>query len=262
MESVEAKINRAKVAMEQLAVALGDAFLKSGMLDGIRMVTELLAGLTKVITDAGSAAPLIGGLMGALSLFSKNVRTGFDGARQSLADYIMTQNSLTPIRNDVGKVIGVETATEKVYEFNKAQKDVSLSALATSGALGRNTASTVAYTATTRIAESATRAFWVSLKAIGTATLIGVALTGVSFVLEKLINKFNEGKVAIEQFEQQQQQLKTGIESQGADNITKTIDEYKRLQELVNSGSIDSSGMEKYKNISNELANLFPHCVS
>ncbi|WP_161799344.1 hypothetical protein, partial [Staphylococcus capitis] len=154
--------NRAKVAMEQLAVALGDAFLKSGMLDGIRMVTELLAGLTKAITDAGSAAPIIGGLLGALSLFSKNVRTGFDGARQSLADYIMTQNNLTPIRNDKGMVTGIENATGQLHQFNKAQKDVSLSALATSGALGKNSASTVAYTTTTRIAEGATRAFWVS----------------------------------------------------------------------------------------------------
>lgn len=262
MESMEAKINRAKVAMEQLAVALGDAFLKSGMLDGIRMVTELLAGLTKTITDAGSAAPIIGGLMGALSLFSKNVRSGFEGARQSLADYIMTQNSLTPIRNDKGMVTGIETATGQLHEFNKAQKDVSVSALASSGALGKNSVAITAQTAATRIAEGATRAFWVSLKAIGSATLIGVALTGVSFVLEKLINKFNEGKVAVEQFEQQQQQLKTGIESQGADNITKTIDEYKRLQESVNNGSIDSSGMEKYKNVSNELANLFPDLVS
>lgn len=262
MESMEAKINRAKVAMEQLAVALGDAFLKSGMLDGIRMVTELLAGLTKAITDAGSAAPIIGGLMGALSLFSKNVRTGFEGARQSLAEYIMTQNNLTPIRDDKGMVTGLQNATGQMHQFNKAQKEVSVSALATSGALGRNTASVTANATATRIASGAANAFKNSLRALGSATLVGVAMTGVSIVLEKLINKFNEGQVAIEQFEQQQQQLKTGIESQGAENITKTIDEFKRLQEEVNSGTIDSSGMEKYKNVSNELANLFPDLVS
>lgn len=263
MESMEAKINKAKVAMEQLAVALGDAFLKSGMLDGIRMVTELLAGLTKVITDAGSAAPLIGGLMGALSLFSKNVRTGFEGARQSLADYIMTQNSLTPIRNDKGMVTGIESATGQLHQFNKAQKDVSVSALASSGALGKNSASIVANTTVTRIAEGATRAFWVSLKAIGSATLIGVALTGVSFVLEKLINKFNEGKVAVEQFEQQQQQVKQAVSSMGTDEINKLISSYDTLQQKMNSGqSFNTDEAKEYKDVTNQLANVFPDLVT
>ncbi|MEJ7252811.1 hypothetical protein WL242_12830, partial [Staphylococcus epidermidis] len=72
MESIEAKVNQAKTAFEQFALAVGETFAKSGMLDGIRMVTQLLTGLTHGITELGTTAPIFGMVGGAASLMSKN----------------------------------------------------------------------------------------------------------------------------------------------------------------------------------------------
>lgn len=122
MESIEAKVNQAKTAFEQFALAVGETFAKSGMLDGIRMVTQLLTGLTHGITELGTTAPIFGMVGGAASLMSKNVRSGFEGARSSVANYITEVNKLAKVNNAAGQVVGlqkVQTGTASQLQFNK-----------------------------------------------------------------------------------------------------------------------------------------------
>lgn len=126
LESVEAKINKAKVAIEQFALALGDAFVKSGMLDGLRLFTTLLTGLTKHIQDFGSTSILFGTVGAAISLFSKNVRSGFDGARESLANFIAKANELRKLeetsklsKNLTTTHIGVESSDKNKFADNQ-----------------------------------------------------------------------------------------------------------------------------------------------
>lgn len=262
MQSMEAKINAAKVSVEQFAVALGDVFLKAGILDGIRLFTNLMTGLTQSLSDAGSAAPLIGGLIGTLSLFSGEVRSGFGSARQSIADYLLVQNKLTAVRNADGLVTGFQNASGAMFRLNEAQKQVTTSALVSSGAVKTHGASVAASTAATNVATGATIAFKSALRGLAAATGVGLVVTGISFALEKVVGSFDKASQASEQFNQSQQQLKTGIEAQGSDNVTKTIEQYEKLQNQINNNTISSEGLEKYKNVTNELANLFPDLVN
>ncbi|QSN68396.1 phage tail tape measure protein [Mammaliicoccus sciuri] len=284
MQSIEAKINKAKVAMEQFALALGDAFLESGMLDGIRMFTQLLTGLTAGITNLGSAAPLFGLLGGAVSLFSNNVRSGFDGARKSLADFIVEANNLSVVRNNLGEVQSfgassqlqfdkngnydknasqAKAASTANYALSKAQRDVSITALASSGALNRNTASTTASALASKAATAAANTFKGALRGLMAATGVGLALTAVSFALEKIVGHFDKASQSAEQFDQAQQSLKQGMQSQGSDHIEKLITSYDELESKLNSGTgLDNTEVEKYKTTTQELANLFPDLVA
>lgn len=284
MQSIEAKINKAKVAMEQFALALGDAFLESGMLDGIRMFTQLLTGLTGGITNLGSAAPLFGLLGGAVSLFSNNVRNGFEGARKSLADFIVESNNLSVVRNNLGEVQSfgassqlqfdkngnydknasqAKAASTANYQLSKAQRDVSIASLASSGALNRNTAATTASALASKAATTATNMFKGALRGLMAATGVGLALTAVSFALEKIVGHFDKASQSAEQFDQAQQSLKQGLQSQGSDHIDKLISSYDELESKLNSGTgLDNTEVEKYKTTTQELANLFPDLVA
>lgn len=295
MESIEAKTNRAKVSIEQFAVALGDAFLKSGILEGIRVFTDSMTTLTGAITSVGSAAPLIGTLGAAVSLFSKNVRTGFEGARQSVADYVMEQNKLTAVQNLDGSVKGVieqgassslvgvtknqngkgsdfthydqqaskaKAASIATYEFSKAQKEASISALTTSGAIKGNTVAVTANAYASKIAAGAINTLKLAFRGLLAATGVGLAISGVSFVLEKLVGGMDKAKTSAEQYNQANETLKQGLESNEAGHIDDLISKYDLLSQKRNSNDLNSDGMEQYKNTTSELANLFPDLVS
>lgn len=284
MQSIEAKINKAKVAIEQFALALGNVFLESGILDGVRMFTQLLTGLTGGITQLGTAAPIFGAVGAAASLFSKNVRSGFGDARKSLADFIVESNNLSVVRDRLGNVQSfgassqlqfdsngkydkqasqAKAASAANFELSKSHKDVSLSALASSGAINGNTAMVTANALATRAAAAAANTFKMALRGLMTATLVGGALTVVSFALEKIVGHFDKASQSTEQFNQAQQSLKQGIQSTGADHIEKLISEYGELENKINSGTgLEGSQIEKYKTTTQELANLFPDLVA
>lgn len=284
MESIEAKINKAKVAIEQFALALGEAFVESGMLDGLRMFTQLLTGLTHGITQLGSTAPIFGILGGAVSLFSNNVRSGFGDARKSLADFIVEANNLSVIRDKVGNVQSfgassqlqfdkngnydknasqAKAASTANYQLSKAQKDVSLTALASSGALNRNTAATTASALASKAATAATNAFKGALRGLMAATGVGFALTVVSFALEKIVGHFDKASQASEQFNQQQETLKQAVSSMSSSELDGMISSYDSLQQKMNSGqSFNTEEASEYKQVVGQLSNIFPDLVT
>ncbi|MFQ3843266.1 phage tail tape measure protein [Staphylococcus pseudoxylosus] len=287
MQSIEAKVNKAKTAFEQLALAAGDAFVKSGMLDGIRMATQLLAGLTNGITNLGSTAPILGMVGGALSLFSKNVRSGFESGRQSLANFIAESNNLSQVKNNLGQVTGLEkigassqlqfdssgnydkqasqakAASESTHQFKRAQDELSLSAMATSGAITKNTMAVSASTLAMKAAGTAATVFKTALRGLMAATGIGLALTGVSFALEKIIGHFDKASQASEQFKQQQDQTKQAIQGMSNNDLNKMINDYDRLKQKMDSGqTFNDTEAKQYKDTVSQLANIFPDLVT
>lgn len=289
MESIEAKVNQAKTAFEQFALAVGETFAKSGMLDGIRMVTQLLTGLTHGITELGTTAPIFGMVGGAASLMSKNVRSGFEGARSSVANYITEVNKLAKVNNAAGQVVGLQkvqtgtasqlqfnkngeydkaasqakAAEQATYQFSKAQKDVSASAMIASGAINKTTVATTASTVATRAATLAVNGLKLAFRGLLAATGVGLAITGVSFVLEKGVGSFNAASQAAEQYKQKQEQTKQAIASMSNGEINSLISSYDKLQQKMNSGSaFNTAEAEKYKEVTSQLANIFPDLVT
>ena len=74
MQSLQAKINLVRVEFEQLAVAVGKAFLTDGMLMFLKGMSNLMQMITKVVEKVG-ALPVAFGIVGAsVVLLSRRFR--------------------------------------------------------------------------------------------------------------------------------------------------------------------------------------------
>ncbi|ELV2913335.1 phage tail tape measure protein [Staphylococcus pseudintermedius] len=305
LESVEAKVNRAKVSIEQFAVAIGDAFVKSGMLDGLRLFTNLMTGLTRHVQELGSTSVLIGTLAGTMSLFSKNVRGGFEDARLSIANFIAEANDLESVTQKMKKADGTvvermvlegskgrikdnqvgaasqlvmdeslekydmaaskaKAASTSTLAFADSQKTLTTQALLTSSALNTSNIKTTATATVSKVATVAVNGFKAAMRGLASATLVGAAIAGISFVLEKVISKFDSASNAAENYKMQQDTLKQTIESMGGTGeIDKLIDKYGQLEEKMRSGkSFDDTEAAQYKETVSQIKNIFPDLVS
>ncbi|ELP8755009.1 phage tail tape measure protein [Staphylococcus pseudintermedius] len=305
LESVEAKVNRAKVSIEQFAVAIGDAFVKSGMLDGLRLFTNLMTGLTRHVQELGSTSVLIGTLAGTMSLFSKNVRGGFEDARLSIANFIAEANDLESVTQKMKKADGTvvermvlegskgrikdnqvgaasqlvmdeslekydmaaskaKAASTSALAFADSQKTLTTQALLTSSALNTSNIKTTATATVSKVATVAVNGFKAAMRGLASATLVGVAIAGISFVLEKVISKFDSASNAAENYKMQQDTLKQTIESMGGTGeIDKLIDKYTELENKMRSGkSFDDTEAAQYKETVSQIKNIFPDLVS
>ncbi|EGQ4069534.1 phage tail tape measure protein [Staphylococcus pseudintermedius] len=305
LESVEAKVNRAKVSIEQFAVAIGDAFVKSGMLDGLRLFTNLMTGLTRHVQELGSTSVLIGTLAGTMSLFSKNVRGGFEDARLSIANFIAEANDLESVTQKMKKADGTvvermvlegskgrikdnqvgaasqlvmdeslekydmaaskaKAASTSTLAFADSQKTLTTQALLTSSALNTSNIKTTATATVSKVATVAVNGFKAAMRGLASATLVGVAIAGISFVLEKVISKFDSASNAAENYKMQQDTLKQTIESMGGTGeIDKLIDKYTELENKMRSGkSFDDTEAAQYKETVSQIKNIFPDLVS
>lgn len=98
MESLQARINLARVEVEKLALAFGDAFLTEGMIQGIQVFGEVLGDITKFVDKFGVLPALFGATGVAMFLLSSRFKAltgsigtttvsllGFKGAAQASA---------------------------------------------------------------------------------------------------------------------------------------------------------------------------------
>lgn len=75
MESLQARINLARVEIEKLALAMGDAFLTEGMITGIQLFGDFLGAVTKFVDKFGVLPALMGTTGVALFLLSTRFKT-------------------------------------------------------------------------------------------------------------------------------------------------------------------------------------------
>lgn len=74
MQSLQAKINLVRVEFEQLAVAIGKAFLTDGMLAFMKMMSKTIQGITTLVEKVGALPIAFGVLGGAIILLSRRAR--------------------------------------------------------------------------------------------------------------------------------------------------------------------------------------------
>ena len=75
MRSLTARIQNAKLELEKLALAFGDAFVTETMIETLHTFSEITSGIGSLVKEVG-ALPLIFGLAGSsILLFNKNLRT-------------------------------------------------------------------------------------------------------------------------------------------------------------------------------------------
>ncbi|AZV43740.1 hypothetical protein BAOM_3131 [Peribacillus asahii] len=80
-DSLQARINRATVAIEKLALALGDAFLTDGMVEGLETFISLLGSFEGLIKTIGGLPVILGVLSTAVLMLNKSFWAGTAGVK-------------------------------------------------------------------------------------------------------------------------------------------------------------------------------------
>lgn len=88
MDSLQARINLARVEIEKLALAMGDAFLTEGMIQGIQLFGDFLGVVTKFVDKFGVLPALMGTTGVALFLLSARFKTLTGSVGASIASLL------------------------------------------------------------------------------------------------------------------------------------------------------------------------------
>ena len=280
MESLEAQINKAKVAIEMFSLALGEAFLEAGILEFITTFTNALTGITNVMNEHPALYKAAFGVLIALILSaSKNMRALY--ATMSSASAI--KGLFTPVTHQLSLLnTGMKTATDNSRKMTMANRELvgsmgtrrtaaQVATAATAAETGAVTTSTVAVQGKSRanqalaftsgLASKAVIGLGAAARGLLAMTGVGLAISGVTFLLEKFINKSADATNAATEFAQTQDVLKQSMESDGA-GVQKLVDDYEKLDAVIQSGDYSNEQLAEHTNMTEQLASLFPDLVA
>lgn len=280
MESLEAQINKAKVAIEMFSLALGEAFLEAGILEFITTFTNALTGITHVMNEHPALYKAAFGVLIALILTaSKNMRALY--ATMGSASAI--KGLLTPVTHEISVLnSGMQTATANSRKMVMADKQLvaskgqlmtasQMATGATRTETGAVTASTVAVQGKSRatqgmavvqgVASKATAGLGLALRGLMAATGVGLAIGGITFLLEKFIGSAADATNASTQFAQTQDVLKQSLE-QDSERVDTLINDHQKLESQIQSGNYTSEDLQKHTATTKELSMLFPDLVA
>lgn len=280
MESIEAQINKAKVAIEMFSLALGEAFLEAGILNFITTFTNALTGITNVMNEHPALYKAAFGVLIALILSAnKNMRTLY--ATMSSASAI--KGLFSPATHQLSLLnTGMKTATDNSRKMTMANRELvgtmgarrtaaQVATAATKAETGAVTASTVAVQGKSRanqalaftsgLASKAVTGLSLAARSLLAMTGVGLAISGVSFLLEKFINKSADATNAATEFAQTQDVLKQSMEQDGA-GVQKLVDDYEKLDAVIQSGDYSNEQLAEHTSMTEQLASLFPDLVA
>jgi TP901 family phage tail tape measure protein len=195
MKSLEARIASMKVAIQEIALSLGKAFLTDGfiqVLNTIKIISNGFAGLSNIV----GGLPLI----------------------------LSTAGIATTILSTKFKVLALEgTGLSRALNV-------------------------IGFTA---------KGVQVALASIG----VGVVLFGIGTALEYLLKKQTEATQKAEELKRKNQELVTSYK-ENRSGIQSLSKEYETLGNKIKSGVFDTKDIERYKKVTNELAQLMPDLVT
>lgn len=281
MESLQARINLARVEVEKLALALGEAFLTEGMIQSIQLFGDFLGVITKVIEGIGGLPFVLGTVSVALALVS----TRFRGLMVSMGTGIVkTTKQFTQLGVSAAK--SMFTATPPIIAQTKAINAMSTATMqATFGHRAMSTATIVTSNASRKLAVSNTvatlstgqlakglKASALSAFAAGKAFLvankamimslggIGIAFLAIGAISEAIMSKMQKQREIQEEITAQNQLL-TDSYNTNADKIGILAQRYSELQssmQNLGSAEYDNETAQEYLSVQNELAELIP----
>lgn len=277
MKSLQARINLARVEVEKLALAFGEAFLTEGMISGIKAFGEFLGAATK-LTEAVGALPVVLGVASlGLALMSTRFRALMISVGEASTAFVKFGATSARSVTTATPAIAAQTTAINVMSTSALRASVSmdrmsLSTYATSGAarvLG-GTATTAslgvrAMGSSTTVAALSANTATVSLRALAvsfrgllmTALPIGIAFAAIGFITEKLLSKQQEQRKLQEEIASENKQLAESY-AQNSERISELATKYDELQTAIKNNEVDPDTMKEYVEVQNELAELLP----
>lgn len=257
LESAQAKVNKLKVAWEELALASGNTVF----VDMITTITNDLRYLVNSINALISLDPSKGNLIGGFTMLA-----GVTGGLTTLMN--------GSVRNAVfeGKVgSGIESALANVTNsYRSATEKVTENRLATQNAIPINAqaattldklkGAAVATGGGFKVAGTAVAGFAKTVGvAIATSLGIGVAIAGVTLAVGYLFTKFNEYRAkAAEEKQKQKEELK--LYTDNAVAVDELSERYETLKNKTNKSVEETQLMyDTAKQLGSYLPNLVSH---
>lgn len=229
MQSLEARVNLARVEVEKLATAIGEAVMTDAMVAGLQLFGTILSGITEMVGKIGVLPATFGALILALTLFSNR----FSDMIGNIANGRRMFSKLAETTKDVGK----ETSGTTVI-------------------VGDNTKATDDNTkATDKNAEAKKKASKASkLLSVGFGG-VGLAAVGAGLFIEQLVGWYGKAKQAKEDLQtKNQQELKQYSDNENA--IAKLTARYTELSEK--GSKISSEEYQELLQVQNKLGELLP----
>lgn len=285
LQSLEARINLARVEIEKLSLAIGEAFMTDGMITALQLFGKMMTAITELVSVVGALPVAFLATVTALTLFSnrfKGLIKNVSKAKEifsTLGDKLSNRNrnneaspspspSPSPRVTDVSGSLDRNTdSTRRNTEavVNNERRRVTLNRTqqqttrAYTGQLVPMQTITRATVNDTRVTEANTNAKRINLKAMGSLLAgfgaFGIGAMAVGFGLEFLLSKIGEARQKQEEFKNTQEQVKASFKS----NEEAIIELGKKYTELSGKDlSPDSEGYAELLAVQNELATLLP----
>lgn len=284
MESYEAKIAGVKTRFTELALSIGEAFMSDGMFIALDFVANLTEGFTKLVDKVGILPMLSGGLL-AVAGNALKLKVSFGDLYKTVqgGDTIFKafKASFESATRDDGKLIGKmakeysllkDVSKEAFVGFKESAvlmknslKELGMSMLqAKAGTTGLATSQGALRLATHGVSTAFATAKTTVLGFLSSTVVLtgGLILLGVAIgkIAEKITKNKQKTKELMEAYDTATEKSLETYNSYG-NNFDTMISEYERLQQAVNSGNIDSSGLERYKQLTNEISQALPNAV-
>lgn len=269
MQSLQARINLLRVEVEELALALGEAFLTEGMIGFMKVASETLQALTKLTSSVG-ALPVILGLGAATFVLLSSRAKSFGSALATVAieagKTAIAKKRLTAVGAQYRASLDASVASTKRFTIATASAGASVRTLtttkATASAMQGQFASRLAQSNRTVVATTTvTKTLTASVKSLGFAfaTMVPFAVLGI--VIEQLMKASEKARELRENAESSSREMMTSYKS-NREEIDSLVASYENLEGKINSGNYDNSTLNEYYDIQNKIGTLLPTLVT
>ena len=242
MDSYEARVNRMKTSITQLAVSIGDSFLEDALYVGIDLIDKMSLSLADLIDQFG-ALPMIFGAGGILT--SAMTKSGGPlGLLKMMASQVggvftkMQEGALS-----VGTRIS-SWLSGMVVEF--AQSGNAIKQVI--GGVGQGIQKVMG-----------------SLGVAGSGLLatagITAAFIAVGYAIDKLLERQRALNEAQRKYEDTMERSREAVRSHGND-LTGLVGRYEELEKVINSGNYSDEQLAEYNKTVNDLSEAIPGAVS
>ncbi|MGM9988891.1 MAG: phage tail tape measure protein [Bacillaceae bacterium] len=109
--------------------------------------------------------------------------------------------------------------------------------------------------------QTATKALTISLRALGTATIVGGIFTIIGVLTEKMMSSAAKARQIQEEFDNKNKEMLSSYKD-NREELNKLIDTYETLQSKINTGVFTDSDLNEYKEVQNTIAGLMPSLVT
>lgn len=281
MESLQARLNLARVEVEKLALALGNAFLTEGMIQSIQLFGNFLGAITKVIEGIGGLPFVLGTASVALALVSTRFRglmvSMGTGIAKTSAQFVQlgvsaTKSMLKPTPPIIAQTKAINALSASTVRATFGFGTMSAATAVTSNATRTLAASTTVATVSTAqlskglkasalSAMASAKAFWTANRTmILSLGGIGVAFLAIGAITEAFMSKMQKQREIQEEITAQNQLLADSYTS-NADRIGILAQRYSELQgsmQEIGSPEYNNEDAQEYLSVQNELAELIP----